>query len=239
MHIFSLIQFLLLLLAAVGFFLLLRTLTIKHTLKGLRLIVVGFALVYLNIILDSLYHSNILPQQWNEVIFPRIEYVTGYFGLTLGMLLLLLGNYRLIRSLVPQLSERYSSLVEKALVGVYLIQDGVLKFVNERIAEIFGYKRDELFGKSILEFVSPESHATVIENIRKRVDENDDALNYTFVGRKKGRNQNTCGGVRLSHRLQREAGHPWYAPGYYRPQACRRNIARVGIAIPHCRREPR
>src|ERR1039458_5161095 len=185
MHIFSLIQFLLLLLAAVGFFLLLRTLTIKHTLKGLRLIVVGFGLVYLNIILDSLYHSNILPQQWNEVIFPRIGYVTGYFGLTLGMLLLLLGNYRLIRSLVPQLSERYSSLVEKALVGVYLIQDGVLKFVNERIAEIFGYKRDELFGKSILEFVSPESHATVIENIRKRVDENDDALNYTFVGRKK------------------------------------------------------
>jgi PAS domain S-box-containing protein len=185
MHIFSFIQFLLLLFAAVGFFLVLRTLTIKHTLKGFRLIAVGFALVYLNIILDSLYHSGILPQQWNELLFPRIGYVTGYFGLTLGMLLLLLGNYRLVRSLVPQLSERYSSLVEKALVGVYLIQDGVFKFVNERHAEIFGYKRDELFGKSILELVSPESHATVMENIRKRVDKNDDALNYMFVGRKK------------------------------------------------------
>jgi len=185
MHIYSLIQFLLLMFAAVGFFLVLRTLIIKHTLKGFRLIAIGFALVYLNIILDSLYHSNILPQQWNEDIFPTIGIVTGYFGLTLGMLLLLLGNYRLVRSLVPQLSERYSSLVEKALVGVYLIQDGTLKFVNERIAEIFGYKREEVFGKSILMFVAPESHATVMENVRKRVNDNSDALNYTFVGQKK------------------------------------------------------
>ncbi len=185
MHIFNFIQFLLLLFAAVGFFLVLRTLVIKHTLKGFRLIAVGFALVYLNIILDSLYHSGILPQEWNDVLFPGIRYVTGYFGLTLGMLLLLFGNYLLVRSLVPQLSERYSSLVEKALVGVYLIQDGVFKFVNERHAEIFGYNRDELSGKSILELVSPESHTAVMENIRKRVDEVSDALNYTFVGRKK------------------------------------------------------
>ncbi len=185
MHFFSFIQFLLLLCAAVGFFLLLRTLIVKHTLKGFRLIAVGFALVYLNIILDSFYHSGILPQEWNEIIFTRIEFVTGYFGLTLGMVLLLLGNYRLVRSLVPQLSERYSSLVEKALVGVYLIQDGVLKFVNERIADIFGYERDELFGKPILTFIAPESYDAVTENIRKRVEENGDALNYTFVGLKK------------------------------------------------------
>jgi len=185
MHIFSLIQFLLLLFAAAGFFLVIRTLIIEHTLKGFRLIAVGFGLVYLNIILDSLFHSGILPQQWNEEVLPRVGFVTGYFGLTIGMLLLLLGNYRLVRSLVPQLSERYSSLVEKALVGVYLIQDGVLKFANERIAEIFGYKRDELHGKSILELIAPESQALVIENIRKRVSDDNNALNYTFVGQQK------------------------------------------------------
>ncbi len=185
MHIFSLIQFLLLLIAAAGFFVVLRALIVKHALKGFRLIAAGFALVYLNIIIDSLYHSNILPQQWNEDVFPTLGIVTGYFGLTLGMMLLLLGNYRLVRSLVPQLSERYSSLVEKALVGVYLIQDGSLKFVNERLAEIFGYQRDEVIGKPMLTFVAPESHATVVENIRKRVNDNSGALNYTFVGQKK------------------------------------------------------
>ena len=185
MHIYSLIQFLILLFAGVGFFLVLRALIIQHALKGFRLIAAGFGLVYLNTILDSLYHSNILPQQWNEDIFPTLGIVTGYFGLTLGVLLLLLGNYRLVRSLVPQLSERYSSLVEKALVGVYLIQDGVLKFGNERLAEIFGYKRDEIVGKSMLEFVSPESRDAVVENIRKRVDENGDAMNYTFIGEKR------------------------------------------------------
>ena len=185
MRIFSLTQFLLLLFAGVGFFLVLRALIIKHTLKGFRLIAIGFGLVYLNVILDSLYHSNILPQEWNQEILLRVGFITGYFGLTLGMLLLLLGNYRLVRSLVPQLSERYSSLVEKALVGVYLIQDGIFKFVNERFAEIFGYNRDELFEKPILTLISPESQAMVSENIRKRINDNGDALNYTFVGKKK------------------------------------------------------
>ncbi|MGA9406799.1 MAG: hypothetical protein WBW71_06680, partial [Bacteroidota bacterium] len=102
MRIFSLTQFLLLLFAGVGFFLVLRALIIKHTLKGFRLIAIGFGLVYLNVILDSLYHSNILPQEWNQEILLRVGFITGYFGLTLGMLLLLLGNYRLVRSLVPQ-----------------------------------------------------------------------------------------------------------------------------------------
>ncbi|MGA7161316.1 MAG: PAS domain S-box protein [Bacteroidota bacterium] len=185
MQTISFIQFLLLLFSGIGFFLVLRTLIVKHTLKGFRLIVVGFALVYLNVILDSLFHSNILPQQWNDELFTKIGFVTGYFGLTLGMLLLLYGNYRLVRSLVPELSEHYSSLVEKALVGVYLIQDGTLKFVNERLAEIFGFKRDELLGKSFLLCVSPESQATVTENIRKRIKEPNEALNYTFVGQKK------------------------------------------------------
>ncbi len=185
MHIYSLIQFLLLLFAGVGFFLVLRALIIKHALKGFRLIAAGFALVYLNTVLDSLYHTNILPKRWNEDIFPTIGIVTGYFGLTLGVLLLLLGNYRLVRSLVPQLSERYSSLVDKALVGVYLIQEGVLKFANERLAETFGFNREEIVGKSMLDFVAPESREAVVENIRKRVDEGGDAINYTFIGRKK------------------------------------------------------
>ncbi|HTY11833.1 MAG TPA: PAS domain S-box protein [Bacteroidota bacterium] len=185
MHLFSFIQFLLLLFGAVGFLLVLRTLIVRHTLKGFRLITAGFALVYLNIILDSLYHSNILPEPWNDVISTRIGFITGYFGLTIGMFLLLIGNYRLVRSLVPQLSERYSSLVEKALVGVYLIQDGELKFVNERIAEIFGYTRDELFGRPMLDFIAPESRETVSENVRKRLDNNGEPMNYSFVGLKK------------------------------------------------------
>ena len=87
--------------------------------------------------------------------------MTGYFGLTLGMLLLLLGNYRLVRSLVPQLSETVFQPGRKSLSGSVSDPGRYLKFVNERIAEIFGYKREEVFGKSILTFVSPESHAMV------------------------------------------------------------------------------
>ena len=90
-----------------------------------------------------------------------------------------------MRSLLPELSEHYSSLVEKSLVGVYLIQDGVFKFVNPRLAEIVGYDREEIVGKTIGLLTAPESLSTVEENIQKRVSGKEEALHYTFTAQKK------------------------------------------------------
>jgi len=59
--------------------------------------------------------------------------------------------------------------LKKSLVGVYLIQDGVFKFVNPRLAEIVGYDREEIVGKTIGLLTAPESLSTVEENIQKRV----------------------------------------------------------------------
>jgi PAS domain S-box-containing protein len=185
MDLLAFLRLFLLLLAAVGFFIVLRALIVKHALKGFQLIAVGFALVYLNIVVGSLFHSDLLPQEWNAHVLPNVGFITGYFGQTLGLFFLLLGNYRLVRSLVPHLSAHYSSLVEKSLVGVYLIQDGVFKFVNPRLAEIFGYQREEITGNAIELLIAPESRSTVIENIRKRVTGKEEALHYAFTGQKK------------------------------------------------------
>ena len=38
----------------------------------------------------------------------------------------------------------FRDLAEKAVVGIYLIQDGAFKYVNSRFAEIHGYEVDEL-----------------------------------------------------------------------------------------------
>ena len=38
-------------------------------------------------------------------------------------------------------------MAEKSLVGIYLIQDGIFKYVNPRMSEIFGYSREEMIDR--------------------------------------------------------------------------------------------
>ena len=52
---------------------------------------------------------------------------------------------------------KFRDLVEKAIIGVYLVQDGLFKYVNSRFAEIHGYDVDELIDrKGPQETIVPE-----------------------------------------------------------------------------------
>ena len=42
--------------------------------------------------------------------------------------------------------EKYSTLVENSLTGIYIDQDRKIVFANKRFAEIYGYSRDDLSG---------------------------------------------------------------------------------------------
>ncbi|MBN2489026.1 MAG: PAS domain S-box protein [Methanosarcinaceae archaeon] len=54
-------------------------------------------------------------------------------------------------------SERkYSALVEKGNDGIIFIQDGLLKFANEKMVKMTGFSLEEAVGRPFLEFVSPE-----------------------------------------------------------------------------------
>ncbi len=82
--------------------------------------------------------------------------------------------------------ERYRTLVEKGMVGVYLIQDGLFVYVNNKLAEIFGYTPDEIVDhKGPEDLVLPEDWPVVRENIRRRMDGEIDSVNYDFRGHKK------------------------------------------------------
>ena len=185
MNSLSAIRLVVFLLAGVGFFALLRMLLRKHALKGFGLIVAGFGLVYLNIVVSSVSSVTFLPPEWHDRILPVIGFISGYLGQTLGLALLLVGNYLLVRSLIPHLSEHYSSLVERALVGVYLIQDGVFRFVNPKLAEIFGYTREELIGMRVEDLTAEESRRMVAENLQRRMMGKETAIQYSFLGVKK------------------------------------------------------
>jgi len=81
--------------------------------------------------------------------------------------------------------EKFRSLVENALVGIYILQDEMYAYVNPKYEEIFGYKKGEMFGINAWDVVSPEHKALVMENIRKRLDNEVKSIQYTFKALKK------------------------------------------------------
>lgn len=77
---------------------------------------------------------------------------------------------------------KYRSIVEQSLVGVYIIADGRFAYVNPKLAEIFGYRQEELIGEDPLKVISPADHARVTENIRIRIQHEKPSLHYIANG---------------------------------------------------------
>ncbi len=78
--------------------------------------------------------------------------------------------------------EKFRALVEHAVVGIYIIQNGYFTYVNARFADIFGYSRNELIGRSHLELTHPEDRTLAAHNVKKRLSGEKDGIEYTFRG---------------------------------------------------------
>lgn len=71
---------------------------------------------------------------------------------------------------IQESEEKYRSITEGSIVGVYIIQDNLFRYVNRRFCEISGYSYDEIVDRmSPADFVHDEDRLTVEENLRKRL----------------------------------------------------------------------
>ena len=78
---------------------------------------------------------------------------------------------------------KFRDMAEKSLVGIYITQDGICKYVNPKIAEMFGYTVEELIEKlPIRDLVMPEDWPTVEENLRKRLTGELKSIHYEIRG---------------------------------------------------------
>ena len=76
---------------------------------------------------------------------------------------------------------KFRKLSEKSVVGIYLIQDGLLKYLNPKFAHIFGYKVDEIINKlEVKAIIFPEDWPIVEENIRKRISGEVESIHFQF-----------------------------------------------------------
>jgi PAS domain S-box-containing protein len=77
--------------------------------------------------------------------------------------------------------KKYRQLVDNSLLGIYIIQNYVLKFCNQTFAEMFGYdKPDELTGIRLLQLVAPEDRELVNTELKTRISGNKTAPHYEF-----------------------------------------------------------
>lgn len=82
--------------------------------------------------------------------------------------------------------ERFRSLSEQSLVGIYLIRDSFYIYVNQKFAEIFGYSVDEcLDNMNFSRLVHPEDIAMVSEQVRQRASGEVRFSQYEFRGVRK------------------------------------------------------
>ncbi len=87
---------------------------------------------------------------------------------------------------IRESEEKFRTLVESSLVGVYIIQDGRFVYTNPAMTRMFAYSAAEFLAmQSVLETVVPEDHHVVTENIRRRIDGDTESMKYDFAGLRK------------------------------------------------------
>lgn len=65
------------------------------------------------------------------------------------------------RDLKGVTEEKYRLLVENASQGIIVIQDGMLKYLNPKAAEVTGWPKQELISKPFADIVHPDDRSMV------------------------------------------------------------------------------
>jgi PAS domain S-box-containing protein len=84
---------------------------------------------------------------------------------------------------LQEAESKFRNLVEQSMVGVYIIQDNQLAYVNPTFAHIFGYDEREMNEDfSPAKLVHPDDRPTVLENINLRMEGTYESMNYELKG---------------------------------------------------------
>jgi PAS domain S-box-containing protein len=100
----------------------------------------------------------------------------------------------------------FRALGEQSRMGVYIIRDERFEYVNQRLADVFGYVEEELLAlRSIEELVHPDDRDAVTEQMRSRLEGRSDGIPYEFRGIRK--NGEEVSVEVIGQRLARPTGH--------------------------------
>jgi PAS domain S-box-containing protein len=133
------------------------------------------------------YEYNGLKKDGSLVQVEILGTQTQYRGhpAIIGTLLDITDQKKAVQEL-NEAEQKFRDLIEKSLVGVYIIQNGTFAYVNPKLAEIFDYTQQELVGAKVRLLINgDEEMKKVAENIRQRLNGEKDSVHYEFVGQRK------------------------------------------------------
>ncbi len=76
--------------------------------------------------------------------------------------------------------EKYRHLIEHANEAIVVVQDGILRLVNQQTINFTGYSEQELLSMSFSTFIHPDDRAMVMERYQKRMKDGEGPSRYTF-----------------------------------------------------------
>jgi PAS domain S-box-containing protein len=65
--------------------------------------------------------------------------------------------------------EKYHSVAERANDGIIIIHDGIIKYVNRRLAEMYGDAVENIIGNPFKKYIASEELPKVVERYQKRM----------------------------------------------------------------------
>lgn len=81
---------------------------------------------------------------------------------------------------------KFRTLAEKSMVGIYIVQNGKIVYVNPWFAEVFGYELAELIGTDPIEkLIHPEYRQSLLEMVHLRREEGVDSVHYEAMCKRK------------------------------------------------------
>ncbi len=77
-------------------------------------------------------------------------------------------KYRKLGQALKESEQKYRSLVDHALIGIGIHQNGRLIFVNRKLADMLGYTLEECIGLPVAERIHPDERSMVITRAQRR-----------------------------------------------------------------------
>lgn len=94
------------------------------------------------------------------------------------------------RKSLQRAESMFRGLAENSVVGVYIVQHGKFRFVNPKMAEMFGYSVDEMLTSvTVYDLVAESDRGIVEENIRRRLHGEINEVHYERRARRKDGSQ--------------------------------------------------
>ena len=87
---------------------------------------------------------------------------------------------------IRESEKKYRLLVENANEGFVVVQNGLLKFSNSKVAEVTGYTTEELMSKPFADLIHPEDREMVLARHQRRTEGRDvpDVFSFRIIGKR-------------------------------------------------------